>query len=125
MHDEDYSDEYATLGDRIVSAREALGLSASQLSRRLGVKTATLEAWEADRSEPRANKLQMMAGVMNVSLVWLLSGEGAGAPPDAGPVGDDDVETLLGELRSIRAEQSRLAERAGRLEKRLRAQIVG
>ena len=122
--EQDYSDDYATLGDRIVSAREALGLSAAQLARRLSVKAATIANWESDRAEPRANKLQMMAGVLNVSLVWLMSGEGEGAP--AG-VGEDavDAETLLSELRAIRAEQLRLAERTSRLEKRLRASLLG
>lgn len=122
--EQDYSDDYATLGDRIVSAREALGLSEAQLARRLGVKTATVANWEADRAEPRANKLQMMAGVLNVSLVWLMSGEGEGAPAGVGEDGAD-AETLLSELRAIRQEQLRLAERASRLEKRLRAAMLG
>ena len=116
---EDYSDDFATFGDRIASAREALGLTQLQLSRRIGVQEETLAAWEADRSEPRANKLQMLAGVLNISLVWLLSGEGEGAPTDV------DAEVLLSELRGIRAEQTRLVERAMRLEKRLRAYLIG
>lgn len=120
---QDYSDEYATLGDRIASAREALGLTTAQLARRLSVKAATIAAWEADRAEPRANKLQMMAGVLNVSLVWLMSGEGEGGPTE----GDGDpvaAEVLLSELRALREEQLKLAERAARLEKRLRASLA-
>lgn len=121
---EDYSDDFATFGDRIASAREALSLTQHQLSRRIGVQEETLAAWETDRSEPRANKLQMLAGVLNVSLVWLMSGEGEGAPT---PVEDEvvDAEILLSELRGIRAEQTRLAERSMRLEKRLRAYLIG
>ncbi len=64
------------LGQRIVEAREALGLSTAQLARRLAVRTATLSGWEAGRAEPRANKLMMIAGVLNVSLSWLLTGRG-------------------------------------------------
>jgi len=121
---DDYSDDFATFGDRIVNARDALGLSQLQLSRRIGVQEETLAAWETDRSEPRANKLQMLAGVLNVSLVWLMSGEGEGAPT---PVDGEivDAEVLLSELRGIRAEQTRLAERSMRLEKRLRAYLIG
>ena len=121
---EDYSDDFATFGDRIASGREALGLTQLQLSRRIGVQEETLAAWEADRSEPRANKLQMLAGVLNTSLVWLMSGEGEGAPTDVeGEV--VDAEVLLSELRGIRAEQTRLVERAMRLEKQLRAYLIG
>ena len=121
---DDYSDDFATFGDRIVNARDALGLSQLQLSRRIGVQEETLAAWETDRSEPRANKLQMLAGVLNVSLVWLMSGEGEGAPT---PVDGEivDAEVLLSELRGIRAEQTRLAVRSMRLEKRLRAYLIG
>lgn len=122
--EEDFSDDVATFGDRIVSAREALGLSRAQLSRRLGVGEETLADWEADRAEPRANKLQMLAGVLNVSLVWLMAGEGEGAPE----IVDDraaDAETLLSELRAIRLEIARLGERSARLEKRLRALMLG
>ncbi|MEM7271420.1 MAG: helix-turn-helix domain-containing protein [Pseudomonadota bacterium] len=123
-YSEDYSDDFATFGDRIVNAREALGLSQNQLSRRLGVQEETLADWESDRNEPRANKLQMLAGVLNVSLVWLMSGEGDGSPA---ALEDEqiDAEVLLSELRGIRAEQARLAERSARLEKRLRAYLIG
>ena len=75
---DDYSDDMATFGDRIVAAREAMGMNSPQLARRLGIKTQTLTGWEHDRSEPRANKLQMLAGVLNVSMIWLMSGDGHG-----------------------------------------------
>ncbi|MBO6639440.1 MAG: helix-turn-helix domain-containing protein [Roseitalea sp.] len=65
-----------TLGGRIVSARETAGLTTAQLARRLGVKSATLQNWESDRSEPRSNKLFMLAGLLNVSPTWLINGLG-------------------------------------------------
>ncbi len=65
-----------TLGGRISRARDALDLTTSQLARRLGVKSETVSAWESDRSEPRANRLTMLAGVMGVSPTWLLNGVG-------------------------------------------------
>ncbi len=70
-----------TLGGRISRARDALNLTTSQLARRLGVKSETVAAWESDRSEPRANRLTMLAGVMGVSPTWLLNGVGD-APQD-------------------------------------------
>ena len=58
-----------TMGSRIENARLAQGLSTRQLATRLGVKPATIENWERDRSEPRANKLLMLGGVLNVSVL--------------------------------------------------------
>ncbi|MDC1382396.1 helix-turn-helix domain-containing protein [Candidatus Puniceispirillum sp.] len=70
------NEEDTTLGGRISLAREASGLSISQVVKRLGVKSITYKAWEADRSEPRANKLVALAGILNVSPPYLLSGLG-------------------------------------------------
>ncbi len=111
----------ATFGDRVAGAPEAAGMTQSQLARRLGVKKSTLSAWEQDLSEPRANKLSMMAGLVNVSIMWLLTGEGDGM---TGPA--DDVQTppdfsgILAELRELRASMRANTERAARLEKKLR-----
>ena len=66
-----FGPDAATFGDRVVGARENSNMTQGQLSRRLGIKLATLQAWEEDRSEPRANKLQMLSGMLNVSLPWL------------------------------------------------------
>ena len=70
------NDEDTTLGGRISMARETSGLSVGQVVKRLGVKATTYEAWEADRSEPRANKLVALAGILNISPPYLISGLG-------------------------------------------------
>ena len=71
--------EDTTLGGRVFKAREAAGLTVSQVSHRLGVRKATYLAWDADRSAPRANKLVALAGILNVSPTYLLSGLGRAA----------------------------------------------
>ncbi|MFQ5622926.1 MAG: multiprotein-bridging factor 1 family protein [Paracoccaceae bacterium] len=119
-----YSNEVATFGDRVAAARERLGLSQERLARKLGVKTKSLQSWEEDRSEPRANKLQMLAGVLNVSIIWLMSGEGGDLEPALDTGEGADLRECLGELRSIRNEYRNLNERMGRLEKRLRAMVA-
>ena len=70
------NEEDTTLGGRISMARETSGLSVDQVVKRLGVRAKTYEAWEADRSEPRANKLVALAGILNISPPYLLSGLG-------------------------------------------------
>ncbi len=118
----DFSEDAATFGDRIVAARDAMGMTSAQLARRMGIKPATLQSWENDRSEPRANKLQMLAGLLNVSMVWLMSGEGPGMRtvlPGEAPNGD--WQSLIDEVRAIREAQSELVLRTRRLERRLLA----
>jgi len=122
-----YTDEVATFGDRLATAREAAGLSQSQLSRRLGVKLATLRGWENDISEPRANRLQMLSGMLNISLGWLLTGNDAegGAPetlPQSGAPGDA-VGAALRDLRLLRAEMAQMQAQMALIEKRLRASL--
>lgn len=115
-----FGNDSATFGDRVVAAREAQGLSQQALAKRLGVKLKTVRGWEDDLSEPRANKLQMMAGLMNVSIMWLLNGEGDGLiePGSSEPI-PEDVKDILLDLRRTRAEIGRLADHVGVLEKRL------
>ena len=119
-----FSDEVSTFGDRVAAARRATGMDQEKLARKLGIKMKTLLAWEEDVSEPRANKLQMLAGVLNASIIWLLTGEGEGVidpweeDRETDPVQVEMSEMLL-EFRAVRGEYTRLGERLARLEKRL------
>jgi transcriptional regulator with XRE-family HTH domain len=114
-----FSAEVSTFGDRLAGAREAAGMTQSDLSRRLGVKLATVQGWEDDQLDPRANKLQMMAGMLGVSIRWMLTGEGDG--PDGADTGiTPDLRAALGEVRALAVEQARLADRLARAEKKLR-----
>ncbi len=116
-----YSDDAATFGDRLAGAREALGLSQHEFARRLGVKDKTILAWEQDMAEPRANKLQMMSGVLNVSMRWLLTGEGIGLAEPGTVELTADVTRLLADLREVSGQATVLGQRVARIEKRLRA----
>lgn len=120
-----FGPEAATFGDRVAGAREAAEMSQAQLARRLGVKKATVQAWEQDLSEPRANKLSMMAGLLNVSIMWLLTGEGDGMTAPVDDVVEDsrDLKILLAEMRRLHSDMRAMAERAARLEKKLRALV--
>ncbi len=65
-----------TLGGRIGRARETTGMSLEEAAVQLGVTLETWVNWEGDRVEPRANRLAMLAGFLNVSASWLLHGIG-------------------------------------------------
>ncbi|MEO0830133.1 MAG: helix-turn-helix domain-containing protein [Pseudomonadota bacterium] len=120
-----YSNTTATFGDRVAAARDAVSLSQADLARKLGVKLATVRNWENDLSEPRANKLQMLSGMLGVSLMWLLNGEGDGVDAPIESKGlEKDILSLLAELRDVQSDVDRAAERLARTEKRLRAVLV-
>ena len=59
--------------------------------------TVTIENWERDRSEPRSNKLMILAGLLNVPVLWLLQGEGG---PSRGFAGRtvNETTTILQKL---------------------------
>ncbi|MGR3541557.1 MAG: helix-turn-helix domain-containing protein [Hasllibacter sp.] len=113
-----YSEDRATFGDRLAFARDVAGLDQKALSERLGVKRGTVARWEDDVDEPRANRLQMLSGLLGVSMRWLLTGVGDGPAADEAPA---DLAETLTELRALRAEALATAARLARLEKRLRA----
>ncbi|MEZ5778113.1 MAG: helix-turn-helix transcriptional regulator [Paracoccaceae bacterium] len=120
-----FSEDAATFGDRLAAAREASNLSQAELAERIGVKTRVIEQWEADSKEPRANRLQMLAGMLGVSLMWLLTGEGDGVEiADDSETDIADLRGLLGELRQLRTEIGAMSGRIGRVEKRLRQVIA-
>lgn len=117
-----FDPDVTTFGDRLAGAREMANMTQAQLAKRLGVKRKTLEDWENDVSSPRANRLSMLSGLLNVSLLWLLSGEGAG-PGD--PVEATSYvrggQQLLDELRAISGQMQLNSERLARVEEELQA----
>ena len=99
-----------TMGGRIKKAREARGLTVSQLARRTGVLSKTLHNWETNLSEPRANKLQLLAGVLSVPPLWLLNGEGSPLELNV-MVNTDETANLQGKvdrLLELHKQSSRL-----------------
>ena len=116
-----YGPDVATFGDRVAAAREYSGMTQSILAKRLGVRVSTIRDWEEDLSEPRANRLSHLAGLLNVSMMWLINGEGTGIiAPDEGPTVSADMRETLNEMRVLRAEMLKNAQSLGRLEKRMR-----
>ena len=118
-----FSEEVATFGDRLTAAREAAGMTQKEFATRLGVRLTTVQAWENDLAEPRSNRLQMLAGMLSVSLMWLLTGEGDGLSGPRGgaaasPAATDDA-SLLRAVHEIGETVTALAGRLALLEAKL------
>ena len=76
-----------------------------------------MQAWENDPSEPRANRLSMISGMLNVSLPWLLHGIGD-APPD--DPRNDAISIIRGQFEKLR----RLHEETGATITRIEDEIL-
>lgn len=97
----------STLGSRIFETRRNAGMSLNMLASLVGVKPATLRAWENDRSEPRLNKLVAMAGIVGVSPTYFIAEEGNPGDEVKGVRGRSDklLAMLRDELRFINEQQ--------------------
>ncbi len=100
-----------TVGGRISRARSACGLSVKDVAWRLGIKMATVSAWEHDRSEPAAHRLTTLAGLLNVSLSWILYGVGIGPSGDLTGEANKEMTTQLNQLRLLHVETGLLIEK--------------
>ncbi len=124
-----YEEGVATFGDRLEAAREAAGLSPEELALRLGVRDTTIADWEADAWEPRANRMQMLAGMLNVSLIWLMTGKGEGVAP---PAMDENsgqaarkLSPALAEIVELRQQMEQIAQKLRAAEKQLLSEQAG
>ena len=120
-----YSAQTATFGDRLTGAREAAGMTQPDLARTLGVRLKTLQHWEEDQVEPRANRLQMLAGMLSVSLSWLLTGQGDGLKgPADGLLQYATLRAALSDLTRLKAQAADLASDIAQLEHRMRRILI-
>lgn len=106
-----------TLGSRLKQSRDRMEISVGFLARKLGVRPDTVGAWERDEGDVRANKLMVLAGILNVSVNWLLSGGSEGAPSNGGSNESREirgmVETLRQQLNEAERTLEQLTQRVG------------
>ena len=112
-----YGPETATFGDRLSAAIEKSGMTQKLVAKRLGIKLVTLKSWEQDISEPRANRLSMLAGLLGVSVMWLLHGEGDGVEHS------DKENQVPPEIRAVQTGLLSSADKLAKLEKQLRSRL--
>ena len=117
-----YGPDKATFEDRLVAARENSNLSQQDLAKRLEVKNSTIKSWGNDISEPRANRLSMLADLLNVSITWLISAEEAGVEdPKKSYETPDDLQEPLKKLATSRINFRKSIDKINSIENKLRA----
>jgi transcriptional regulator with XRE-family HTH domain len=105
-----FQEGVATFGDRLEAARKEAGLSQDHLAQHLGVRNSTVRAWEQDEWEPRGNRMQMLAGMLNVSLMWLMIGKGPGLTAPDGTTLEAAVPMALAQIHRLRRQMQLLAQ---------------
>lgn len=65
-----------TLGAKLKSARKSAGLTQTQLAEKLMVSRQAVTKWESDKGLPDIENLKNLSHLLNVSLDYLLDGEG-------------------------------------------------
>lgn len=110
----DLLDDAVDIGARLREARDAAGVSRVQLADQLGVRESTITKWESGQTSPRGHRVSKLAGMLGVSISWVLMGHGAE------PIGQvDDVEQIRAELNSVRARLEDAVNELAVLEQRL------
>ena len=109
-------DDVRQIGRRLTEARDAAGLSQRELADHLGVKESTITKWESGERSPRGQRVSKLAGILGVSLSWILVGRGV--EPSAG---NHDIAQLRAELRLARDRLDDVVSELAVIDKRLAA----
>lgn len=105
------------LVERVRLSVELLGVTATELAKRLGVSQGTVWPWLMGKGSPNADALARLPKVLHVSGHWLLTGEGEIGPPEASEPLIGAFYAGLGEvIRHVREAQTELAQYLGVVE---------
>jgi len=63
-----------TLGEKLQDARKRCGLTQEQLAEKLSVSRSAVAKWESGKGLPDVDNLKSLAGLLNVSVDYLLDG---------------------------------------------------
>lgn len=96
-------------GERLRTAREALGLSQAQVAQKLGISQASYGAWERDPVALRPDQIELLTDILNVSVETLLGKEEKQGRRPGGPTGK--VRRVFEEVSRLpRHQQSKVVE---------------
>ncbi len=98
-----------TLAERMIEAREARAMTQASAANRIGIRLKTLQNWESGKTQPRANRLQMLAGVLGVPLLWLMQGDEEHDPMTDRPTRLDQLENKVERMTALQRELFQLS----------------
>jgi len=86
-----------SFGDRLVALRTKKGMSQYEVAEKLGIKRPRYNAWEQNISKPRADMLEKLAELFEVSTDYLLGHDSTSIPEWATPKDIRDFKKMLEE----------------------------
>ncbi|MGA9278197.1 helix-turn-helix domain-containing protein [Ilumatobacter sp.] len=107
-------DDERHIGARLAEARSAAGFTQREIADRIGVKESTIAKWETGDTSPRGHRVSKLAGVLGVSISWILMGRGV--EPNGG---GSDIERIRADLDSVRARLDDVVNELAVLDQRL------
>jgi len=108
-------DDAHHIGARLAKARTAAGLSQRGMADRIGVKESTIARWESGETSPRGHRVSKLAGMLGVSISWILMGRGVEPARDTA----SDIDRIRLELDSVRARLDDVVNELAVLDQRL------
>lgn len=72
------------IGQRIALLREQRNLNQTQLATALGLSPQAVQAWESEKSEPKGNRIEEIAKILQCTSEYLLTGKGGYLAGDKG-----------------------------------------
>ena len=82
-------------GSRLKKLRNTKKLTQKELAETIGVNQKQYQHWERGRAEPGFDKLQRLAYALEVSIEWLLYGNGRAVTHD------DEAASLIKQVRAF------------------------
>jgi transcriptional regulator with XRE-family HTH domain len=97
-HRRNIEDSASDVGTRIAEARASAGRTQTDIANQLGVKVSTIDRWEHGTASPRSNRLAALAGILGVSVSWLIVGYGSE------PTSPDDLQEIRAALSRVQTQ---------------------
>ena len=84
-----------SIGERIRELRENIGISQSELAKRLGISRTSVNAWESGLSSPTAQLIIELSKTFHVSSDYILGLNNDGKNITIGTYSEDEIKLLF------------------------------
>ena len=88
------------IGSRIKTLRVEIGINQETLAQKLGLDRGTISKMERGENFPTYKTLIELKRIFNVSIDWLLTGEGFKYPMDRDDEYDDNLKEMIHDLKN-------------------------